>query len=80
MVKWVEIEYSIYDQDNRLLEKTNEPVIMPLGYNILNKEIEEKLANANHVLEYFINRVPGNKNSIKSVYIKLTMSDSIRIM
>jgi FKBP-type peptidyl-prolyl cis-trans isomerases 2 len=52
MVKWVEIEYSIYDQDNRLLEKTNEPVIIPLGYNILNKEIEEKLVNAEYGKEY----------------------------
>jgi FKBP-type peptidyl-prolyl cis-trans isomerase 2 len=34
------------------LEKTNEPVIMPLGYNILNKEIEEKLANAEYGKEY----------------------------
>jgi len=52
MVKWVEIEYSIYDQDNRLLEKTNEPVIIPLGHNILNKEIEEKLVNAEYGKEY----------------------------
>ena len=52
MVKWVEIEYSIYDQDNRLLEKTNEPVIIPLGHNILNKEIEEKLINAEYGKEY----------------------------
>jgi FKBP-type peptidyl-prolyl cis-trans isomerase 2 len=52
MVKWVEIEYSIYDQDNRLLERTNEPVIIPLGYNILNKEIEERLVNAEYGKEY----------------------------
>jgi len=52
MVKWVEIEYLIYDQDNRLLEKTNEPVIIPLGHSILNKEIEEKLVNAEYGKEY----------------------------
>ena len=70
MVKWVEIEYSIYDQDNRLLEKTNEPAVIPLGYNILNKEIEEKLINAEYGKEYnFLLKRPFGERDLSLIKI-----------
>jgi len=62
----------------RVVVKNHKTIGIPIGTEDM--KYEDILENANHVLEYFINRVPGNKNSIKSVYIKLTMSDSIRIM
>jgi len=62
----------------RITVKSHKTIGIPIGTEDM--KYDDILENANHVLEYFINRVPGNKNSIKSVYIKLTMSDSIRIM
>ena len=62
----------------RVVVKSHKTIGIPIGTEDM--KYYDILENANHVLEYFINRVPGNKNSIKSVYIKLTMSDSIRIM
>ncbi|BFI73484.1 hypothetical protein YN1_4710 [Nanoarchaeota archaeon] len=64
MVKWIEIEYQIYDENGALVEKTNEPVILPLGYGILNKEIEEKLASSEFGKEYnfLLKRPFGERN------------------
>jgi len=62
----------------RIVVKNNKTIGIPIGSEDM--KYEDILENANHVLEYFINRIPGNKNSIKNAYIKLTMSDSIKIM
>ncbi|BBL45313.1 peptidyl-prolyl cis-trans isomerase [Nanobdella aerobiophila] len=65
MTKWVEILYSIYDENGNLLESTQEEVIIPLGYNILHKEIEDKLASSEYGKEYnFLLKKPfGSRDS-----------------
>ncbi|MGC9079678.1 MAG: FKBP-type peptidyl-prolyl cis-trans isomerase [Nanopusillaceae archaeon] len=64
MSKWVEIEYKIYDENGNLLEETREPVIIPLGFNILHKDIEEKLKNSEYGKEYnfLLKRPFGERN------------------
>jgi len=70
--------YNRLQKTVRIVVKSHRTIGIPIGTEDM--KYEDILENANHVLEYFINRIPGNKNSIKSVYIKLTMSDSIRII
>ena len=41
--------------------------------------IEDVLENINHVLNWLYNRIPGGKQMIKSIYLKLTMGPSIKI-
>ncbi|MFZ8855804.1 MAG: 50S ribosomal protein L1, partial [Candidatus Nanopusillus sp.] len=70
--------YNRLQKTVRVVVKNHKTIGIPIGTEDM--KYEDILENANYVLEYFINRIPGNKNSIKSVYIKLTMSDSIRII
>ncbi|MFZ8800920.1 MAG: hypothetical protein ACO2ON_01935 [Candidatus Nanopusillus sp.] len=70
--------YNKLQKTVRVVVKNHKTIGIPIGTEDM--KYEDILENANYVLEYFINRIPGNKNSIKSVYIKLTMSDSIRII
>jgi large subunit ribosomal protein L1 len=70
--------YNRLQKTVRVVVKNHRTIGIPIGTEDM--KYEDILENANYVLEYFINRIPGNKNSIKSVYIKLTMSDSIRII
>ncbi len=45
-MRWLEIEYEIYSDDNRLFEKTDKPIIVPIGKNLLFESIENNLKDA----------------------------------
>ncbi len=51
---------------------------IPIGTEKM--KVEDLLENANYALNYIINRLPDGKNAIRSVYIKLTMSQAYRIL
>jgi len=41
--------------------------------------VEDVVENINHVLNWLFTKIPGGKQVIKSIYLKLTMGPSIRI-
>jgi len=50
---------------------------IPVGTE--NMPIEDVIENINHVLNWIFTKIPGGKQNIKSIYLKLTMGPSVRI-
>lgn len=72
---------SMYDRLQRYVRvsiKKHLTFGIPIGTEDMSeKEIYENLET---VLNWLYNRIPGGKQSIRSIYLKLTMSDSIKIL
>ncbi|BFI73478.1 50S ribosomal protein L1 [Nanoarchaeota archaeon] len=62
----------------RIVIKNHKTFGIPIGTEEM--KYEDIKDNADAVIDFLLNRIPGGKNSIRSIYLKLTMSDSIRIL
>ncbi len=62
----------------RIVVKNHRTFGIPIGTEEM--KYEDIKENAEAVIDFLLNRIPGGKNSIKSIYLKLTMSDSIKIL
>ncbi|MGC9132986.1 MAG: hypothetical protein ACP5GJ_01090 [Nanopusillaceae archaeon] len=62
----------------RIVVKSHRTFGIPIGTEDM--KYEDIKENADSLVDFLLNRIPGGKNSIKSIYLKLTMSDSIRIL
>jgi len=51
---------------------------IPVGTEAMKPE--DVVENTKHVMNWLFNRIPGGKQSIDSIYLKLTMGPSIRIL
>ncbi len=76
--KFLKTLYDRLQKYVRVSVKKHKTFGIPVGTEDMNPE--DVAENVNHVLNWLFNRVPGGKQSIKSVYLKLTMSHAIRII